>query len=166
MVNQITDLKLLYEEDYFLWLEETIKLLNNRQLENLDYENLIEELEALGRSEKSAVESLVTLIIQHLLLYQYWSEERANNSRHWRGEILTFRIQLELKLTTNIPPLRRGVRGDSSLQNYLAERLDYLYGKARKIAQAKSELQLPEINPYSLEQILDEDWLPDSIMNN
>ncbi|WP_205127400.1 MULTISPECIES: DUF29 family protein [unclassified Okeania] len=40
-----------------------MKLLNNRQLENLDYENLIEELEAFGRSEKSAVESLVTLII-------------------------------------------------------------------------------------------------------
>ncbi len=50
MVNQITELKLLYEEDYFLWLEKTIELLNNRQLENLDYENLIEELEALGRS--------------------------------------------------------------------------------------------------------------------
>ncbi|NES65491.1 MAG: DUF29 domain-containing protein [Okeania sp. SIO2D1] len=105
MVNKITDLKLLYEEDYFLWLEETIKLLNNRQLENLDYENLIEELEALGRSEKSAVESFVILIIQHLLLYQYWSEERANNSSHWCGEILTFRAQLELKITTNIPPL-------------------------------------------------------------
>ncbi|GGA02660.1 DUF29 domain-containing protein [Okeania sp. KiyG1] len=162
MVNHITDLKLLYEEDYFLWLEETIELLNNRQLENLDYENLIEELEALGRSEKSAVESFVILIIQHLLLYQYWSEERANNSRHWRGEILTFRTQLEFKLTTNIPPLVRGVRGDcSSLRNNLAERLDYLYGKARKIAQVKSELQLPEINPYSLEKILDEDWLPE-----
>ncbi len=148
MVNQITDLKLLYEEDYFLWLEKIIELLNNRQLENLDYENLIEELEALGRSEKSAVESFVTLIIQHLLFYQYWEEERANNSRHWHGEILTFRTQLEYKLTTN-------------LRNNLAERLDYLYGKARKIAQAKSRLQLPEINPYSLEQILDEDWLPE-----
>ncbi|GGA02614.1 DUF29 domain-containing protein [Okeania sp. KiyG1] len=148
MVNQITDLKLLYEVDYFLWLEETIKLLNNRQLENLDYENLIEELEALGRSEKSAVESFVTLIIQHLLFYQYWSEERANNSRHWCGEIFAFRTQLELKITTY-------------LQNYLAERLDYLYGKARKIAQVRSGLQLPEINPYSLEQILDEDWLPE-----
>ena len=74
MVNQIADLKLLYEEDYFLWLEKTIKLLSNRQLENLDYENLIEELEALGRSEKSAAQNFVILIIQHLLFYQYWSE--------------------------------------------------------------------------------------------
>ncbi|MDJ0516940.1 MAG: DUF29 domain-containing protein [Trichodesmium sp. MO_231.B1] len=148
MVNQITDLKLLYEVDYFLWLEKTIELLNNRQLENLDYENLIEELEALGRSEKSAVESFVILIIQHLLLYQYWSEERANNCSHWCGEIFAFRTQLELKITTN-------------LRNNLAERLDYLYSKARKSAQIKSKLQLPEINPYSLEQILDEDWLPE-----
>ena len=92
MVNKITDLKLLYEEDYFLWLEETIKLLNNRQLENLDYENLIEELEALGRSEKSAAQSFVILIIQHLLLYQYWEAEKANNSSHWCGEILTFNV--------------------------------------------------------------------------
>ncbi len=43
MVNQITDLKLLYETDYLQWLENTIKLLNNRQLENLDYKNLIAE---------------------------------------------------------------------------------------------------------------------------
>ncbi|NEP86210.1 MAG: DUF29 domain-containing protein [Okeania sp. SIO2C2] len=148
MVNQITDLKLLYEVDYLLWLEKTIKLLNNRQLENLDYENLIEELEALGRSEKSAAQSFVILIIQHLLFYQYWEEEKANNSRQWRGEIFAFRTQLELKITTN-------------LRNHLAERLDYLYSKARKSTQIKSELQLPEINPYSLEQILDEDWLPE-----
>jgi len=101
----------------------------------------------LGRSEKSAVESFEILIIQHLLTYQYREEERANNSRYWRGEIFTFRTQLELKITTN-------------LQNHLAERLDYLYGKARKIAQIQSGLQLPEINPYTLEQILDENWLP------
>jgi len=142
MFSQITDLKLLYNTDYFQWLEKTIKLLNNRQLENLDYEHLIAELEALGRSEKSAVESFVILIIQHLLLYQYWEEERDNNSRHWRGEIFNFLTELELKLTTN-------------LRNYLAEGLDYLYSKARKIAQVKSELQLAKINLYTLEQILD-----------
>lgn len=84
MNNQVTDLKLLYEADYFEWLEKMIKLLNNRQLENIDYDNLIAELEALGRSEKSAVESLVILIIQHLLFDQYWEKERDDNSRHWQ----------------------------------------------------------------------------------
>ncbi|MDY7006467.1 MAG: DUF29 family protein [Cyanobacteriota bacterium] len=72
MNNQVTDLKLLYESDYFEWLKKMIKLLNNRQLEKINYDNLIAELEALGRSEKSTVESFVILIIQHLLFYQYW----------------------------------------------------------------------------------------------
>ncbi|GGA36247.1 DUF29 family protein [Okeania sp. KiyG1] len=52
MNNQVTDLKLLYDTDYFDWLKKMIKLLNNRQLENIDYDNLIAELKALGRSER------------------------------------------------------------------------------------------------------------------
>jgi hypothetical protein len=142
-----TDLKKLYNTDYSQWLEETMKQLNERQFNNLDYEHLIEELEALGRNEKSTVESLVIRIIQHLLLYQYWQEEREYNSRHWHSEIVAFRTQLELRMTKN-------------LQNHLSDRLDYLYSKARKIAQLKSDLKLPESNPYLLSQILDEDWLP------
>lgn len=59
MTHITTHLKLLYETEYDRWLEETIKLLKNSQLKQLDYENLIEELEALGRSEKNAVESLL-----------------------------------------------------------------------------------------------------------
>ena len=147
MKDFILDLTKLYEIDYLQWLEETIDLLKARQFNQLDCEHLVEELEALGRSEKNAVESLVIRIIQHLLLYQYWQEERDNNSRHWPTEILTFRTQLDLKLTTN-------------LKQHLNQRLDYLYTKARKIAQVKSALTLPDTNPYPLEKILDEDWLP------
>lgn len=72
MTNTTTNLKQLYETEYDRWLEATIKLLKNRQLTQLDYENLIEELEALGRNEKNAVESFLEQIIRHLLLYEYW----------------------------------------------------------------------------------------------
>lgn len=148
MVKLISDLKQIYETDYEQWLEKTVKILHNRQLEQLDYEHLVEELEALGRSEKNTVESLVIQIIEHLLLYQYWQQERDYNSKHWRVEIVAFRTQLELRITTN-------------LKNHLYNKLDYLYSKARKIAEVKSDLKLPKFNPYSLEQILDEDWLPE-----
>jgi Domain of unknown function DUF29 len=67
------NLKELYEQDYLLWLEEQIKLLSDRQLYQLDYENLIEELETLGRTEKRIVESLMKQLLIHLLLYQYWT---------------------------------------------------------------------------------------------
>ncbi len=52
----------IYEEDYQQWLDETVLLLKNRQVDSLDYEHLIEELEALGREQKNAVESLVILV--------------------------------------------------------------------------------------------------------
>ena len=138
----------IYEEDYQQWLDKTVLLLKNRQVDSLDYEHLIEELEAWGREQKNAVESLVIQIIQHLLFYQYWSSQREDNQRHWRGELIGFRTQLELRLTTN-------------LRNHLSNRLDYLYGKARKMAEVKTDLKLPSASPYTLADILDEDWLPE-----
>ncbi|NCR10562.1 MAG: DUF29 domain-containing protein [Microcystis aeruginosa LG13-11] len=138
----------IYEEDYQQWLDKTVLLLKNRQVDSLDYEHLIEELEALGREQKNAVESLVIQVIQHLLFYQYWSSQREDNQRHWRVELIGFRTQLELRLTTN-------------LRNHLSNRLDYLYGKARKMAEVKTDLKLPSASPYTLADILDEDWLPE-----
>ena len=148
MTHAKQSLSSIYEEDYQQWLDKTVLLLKNRQVDSLDYEHLIEELEALGREQKNAVESLVIQIIQHLLFYQYWSSEREDNERHWRGELISFRTQLELRLTTN-------------LRNHLSNRLDYLYGKARKMAEVKTDLKLPSASPYTLADILDEDWLPE-----
>jgi hypothetical protein len=148
MIHTLPNLKKLYDTDYLEWLERTIEQLNQRQFNQLDCEHLIEELEALGRSEKSTVESLVIRVIEHLLLYQYWHQERNYNRFHWQGEILAFRTQIELKLTTN-------------LKQHLESRLDYLYSKARKITELKSQLKLPQTNPYTLEQILNDDWLPE-----
>ena len=147
MKSSLQSLASIYESDYQQWLEETILILKTRQLDCLDYEHLLEELEALGNEQKHAVESLAIQVLQHLLFYQYWQTERAYNAQHWRGEIIVFRTQLELRLTSN-------------LKNYLQNRLDYLYSKARKMAEVKTNLQFPTQNPYTLDQILDEDWLP------
>jgi hypothetical protein len=88
MKPQTNNLKELYETEYDRWLTETVKLLKSRQLEGLDYDNLIEELEALERSEKNAVKSLLLQIIIHLLFYQFWQSEQARNANHWAGEII------------------------------------------------------------------------------
>ncbi|MFM2062839.1 MAG: hypothetical protein RLZZ507_2509 [Cyanobacteriota bacterium] len=42
----------LYAEDYNLWIEKTVSLLKNKQFSELELENLIEEIESMGRSEK------------------------------------------------------------------------------------------------------------------
>jgi len=51
---KLNDLKQLYEIDDSQWLEETVKLINNHQLQELDLENLVEELENSGRERKNA----------------------------------------------------------------------------------------------------------------
>jgi hypothetical protein len=148
MKPYLTNLSLMYDSDYQQWLDEMVLLLKNKPVDWLDCDHLVEELEALGREQKNAVESLVIQVIQHLLFYQYWQSEWEDNERHWRGELIGFRTQLDLRLTTN-------------LRNHLFSRLDYLYRKARKMATVKTDLNLPSENPYSLAEILDEDWLPD-----
>jgi hypothetical protein len=145
----ITDLKQLYEIDDSLWLEKTIELLKDQQFAQLDLENLIEELEALGRHDKNAVESLLEQVIRHLLLLQYWTTEVEYNGSHWRAEIIGFRNQLERLLTTN-------------LSNHLLSRLSKVYQGALKYVNQKTSFRVnfPQKCPYTLEQLLDENWLP------
>ena len=143
-----TDLQSLYEIDESLWLEETIILLKEKRFQYLDLNNLIEELEALGKRDKNAVASLLEQIIRHLLLLQYWTEEQEINGNHWQTEIIGFRNQLERLLTNN-------------LQNYLHSELEKIYKGALKYARQKTKFKIdfPEYCPYSLDQLLDENYL-------
>ncbi|MBD2410655.1 hypothetical protein FACHB389_16980 [Nostoc calcicola FACHB-389] len=147
-MTAIIDLKTLYESDYLQWLEETIKCLKNRQLADVDYENLIEELENLAKNEKRRVRSLLEQIIRHLLLYQYWDLEKPRNANHWAAEIISFRNQLNEDLSAN-------------LRNHLEEDFSIIYGNALDYVKAKTKLtNLPELCPYTLEKIFDKNWLP------
>ena len=135
------------ELEYDRWLEEQIKLLNQRKFEHLDVVNLIEELKALGRAEKSAVKSLVYQIILHLLLIDYWKEESEYSRNHWLAEVNAFQLQLEDKLTTN-------------LSIFVKDNLPRLYAKAKKNAVRKSRLsanRFPVSCPYTLEDIQNRD---------
>ncbi|MFM7367518.1 MAG: DUF29 domain-containing protein, partial [Sphaerospermopsis kisseleviana] len=115
MVNiTLNKLQELYEFDDYLWLEETIKLLKAKDLDNLDWDNLIEELESLGRNNFNKVRSLLRQIIIHILLLQYWEKEYDRNYRHWRGEIIAFRDDLNNSLT-------------KTLRNKLCDELDRTY---------------------------------------
>ncbi|MBE9256640.1 MULTISPECIES: DUF29 domain-containing protein [Dolichospermum] len=140
----------LYESNYSQWLDETIKNLKSRQLGDIDYDHLIEELEELAKTEKRRVRSLLEQIIRHLLLYQNWHIEKPRNANHWAAEIISFRNQINEELATN-------------LRNHLAENINIIYSNALDYVKAKTKLtNLPEICPYTLDQILDKNWLPSS----
>lgn len=133
------------EQEYDRWLKTQIDCLKNQDFTGLDLENLIEELEALGRAEKSAVKSLAFQILIHLLLIDYWTEESVYTQNHWQAEVNAFKYQLDDKLTTNY-------------KRFLADNLDKIYAKARTNAILKSNLnsdRFPESCPYTLENIIE-----------
>ncbi len=143
------DLKTLYETDDVEWLQEIIKLIKNHQFEQLDLENLIEELEDLGREKKNAVASLLEQIIRDLLLLQYWTREADYNRVHPEEEIYSFRVQLRRKITTN-------------LRNYLESESNSIYQDALGFVKIKTQnsVNFPPECPYTLEQLLDINWFP------
>ena len=143
-------LKELYEIDDYLWLEETINLLKQKRLNDLDLENLIEELESLGSEKKYKVKSLLEQIIRHLLLLQYWESEYERNVNHWEAEVTGFRSQLNDRITSNF-------------YNYLENNLSSIYQNALGYVTRKSRLNnLPQECPYTLEQLLDKNWFPEN----
>jgi hypothetical protein len=56
----------LYEEDFYLWLKTTAEQLKKGQFAEVDLDNLIEEIESMGRSERHALKSLLTRLLEHL----------------------------------------------------------------------------------------------------
>ncbi|MBD2294265.1 DUF29 domain-containing protein [Anabaena sphaerica FACHB-251] len=140
----------LYDQDYYLWLRTTINQLRAGQFSSVDLENLIEELETMGRSQKRAIESLLIRLLEHLLKLKYLDSERERKEGHWKGEIRTFRRQIKKEL-----------KDSPSLKPYILEIFDECYEEARKEGSDRSQLPLDTfpINPIgSLEQVLDDNW--------
>ncbi|MFO0053936.1 MAG: DUF29 domain-containing protein [Dolichospermum sp.] len=146
-----TTTQTLYDQDYYLWIRTTINQLRTGQFSAVDLENLLEELETIGRSEKRAIESLLTKLLVHLLKLKCWDSERERNQGHWLGEIRTFRREIKHEL-----------KDSPSLKPYILEIFDECYQDARLEASDRSQLPLdifPLIPIASLAQIL-YDWLP------
>lgn len=81
----------LYDRDFYLWLQTTINILKEGKFAEVDLENLLEELESMGRSDKNALKSNLKVLLMHLLKYKYQPEKRTNS---WRYIILEHRQRL------------------------------------------------------------------------
>lgn len=148
----VSSAKSLYEEDFYGWLQETANLLKEHRFEKLDLENLIEEIETMGRSEKRELESRLTVIIEHLLKLTYWLTEKEANAQGWRITIVEQRRQVQ-RLLKESPSLKRLIP-EMGIDCYQAAREDTL----RKY-QLPADL-FPIESPFTLEAILDSDYLP------
>lgn len=144
--------KKLYEQDFYLWIQTTVKLLSEGKLEQLDIENLIEEIDSMGRREKKELKTRLIVLIEHLLKLQYWTEEKDYNARSWRNTVVEQRRQIAYSLADS--PSLKSILNDVFLECYQDARNDTL----RKY-ELPSEL-FPEDSPFSLLDILNADFLP------
>jgi len=69
----------LYETDFYGWVQQQVAMLRGRKVNSLDFENLIEEVESMGRSEKRELESRLEVLLMHLLKWQYQPERRGKS---------------------------------------------------------------------------------------
>jgi hypothetical protein len=87
-----------YDTDFYAWTQEQAELLRQGRLADIDLENLIEEIESLGRSERRSFRSALLLLTQHLLKWQYQPEKRSPS---WQTTIRTQRRQIAMMLEDN-----------------------------------------------------------------
>jgi hypothetical protein len=148
MVTQVNS-KTLYDTDFNLWIEETVKQLQSGNFNNVDLENLIEEIESMGKSNKRELKSRLAVLIMHLLKWRYQPNKRTNS---WLDTIREQRLQLLLIL-----------QDSPSLKPLLQQEFEQWYRYARKEAAKETQLSLetfPESCPFTIEAVLDLDFLP------
>jgi hypothetical protein len=141
-----------YETDFHAWALHSARLLREGKLTQLDAEHIAEELEGMSASERRELLNRLQVLLLHLLKHQYQPERR---SKSWRLTINHQRTAIE-RLLEQSPSLKTLLNADSLVK---------VYGKAVRDTVIDTDLEqhlFPVLCPYRLEQILDEEWLPES----
>ena len=139
----------LYDKDFFAWTQEQAKLIRDKAFDKLDLVNLVEEIECMGKHEKRELSSRLEILLMHLLKWKYQGEEQ---SKSWLRTIREQRHQIKkvLKDNPSLKPL---------LQEYTLD----VYSYSRISAHDETGVFLknpPDVCEWSVEQILDDEFLP------
>jgi len=143
MASTQEHLKQLYQTDYYQWLIKTAKQLRSHQSHHLDWENLLTEIEDMGKSEKRALRSNLRILLMHLLKRSYQPKKAT---RSWDLTIVEHRKRIQDTL-----------QGSPSLKPYFTEILETCYQDAIELAVAETGLSpktFPETCPFTIEEIL------------
>jgi hypothetical protein len=153
------NLKLEYEKDFHQWIERHIQMLRESRFDELDVDHLIDELEGMAERDRRELTNRFIPLLAHLLKWQYqykYLQDRWGTftGGSWQGTITEQRTRIT-DLLADIPSLKR------NLKDIVA----HAYPKAVKIAIRETKLPqstFPSECPYTLEQLLDDDFYPES----
>jgi hypothetical protein len=135
----------LYEQDFYAWTLQQTDLLRSGKLEQLDVENLIEEIESLGKQQRQELRNRLGVLLGHLLKWNYQPEAR---SKSWRATIREQRDEVAILLKEN-----------PSLKPYLTEAIALGYRQGINLVDRETPLdpeQLPPTCPFSNEDIFEQ----------
>lgn len=150
MTTELEPNRHLYETDYLKWIETTVKKLQVQDYSDIDWENLIDEIEDMGRSERRSLKSNLIVILTHLVKWQYQPNFRSGS---WKGSIVEHRRRI-----------REALKDSPSLKPYFEEVFAECYSNAVEQASAETGLSVkifPQLCPYTSAEVLDANFLPD-----
>lgn len=140
----------LYDKDFYQWAMKNAELMRQGRLSEIDVENIAEELESMGKSQKRELIHRLAVLMMHLLKWQY---QPQNRGRSWKGTVTEQRNELDL-LIEDSPSLKHGI--EPSME------------KAYKLALVKfenetgiSKKHLPDSCSFTFEQVMDNDFWPE-----
>lgn len=136
----------LYDKDFYAWTQQQAQALRDGAA--LDVENLIEEIESMGRREKRELVSRLELLLMHLLKWKYQPHKQ---SRSWKLTIIEQSRQMLRHLNEN-----------PSLKHHLSSLLEKAYQEARIRAEIETGMtreNFPVSCPWVWEQITDIQFL-------
>jgi len=145
MSNAVT-----YESDLYAWAMEQAALLRAGRLSEADVANIAEEIESLGRSERSELVNRLAVLLLHLLK---WESQPSHRGNSWRLTIVEQRRSITDHLGDN-----------PSLRAALPDLIDRAYRRARIGAQRETGLGARSFSETCLwkpDQLFDEAFLPD-----
>jgi ribosomal protein L29 len=139
----------LYQRDFYKWTQEQARLILSRSWDKVDWKNIAEEIESLGRKEKQELVNRLEILLGHLLKWQYQPHRRSNS---WSATIREQRRKIA-----------RLIQANPSLKPYIPEALDLAYVDGIDLAVRETNLPLetfPQNCDFTLEQVLDSAFLP------
>ena len=93
--EQVPRSKSLYDRDVYSWTLQQSQALRRRDLKAIDWENVIDEIESLGRGLQHAWEDYCARVIELFLKIEHWDDSSsARDPQHWAAAAQGCRLEM------------------------------------------------------------------------
>ncbi len=154
---KVESLRELYGKDFYLWVQENLKLLRSKEYDLVDWENLLEEIEDMGQRHFERMIGYMAVIMEHLYKWENFRHSLDMGHR-WIDSVYTARERL-VRIFKNNPYLKKKAQERNVLQGSWEDDVKGLvqnYFKGR----LPTEKDFPRECPYTFQQIMEyEPWL-------